>query len=130
MVNNKPLFCFSIYLYSYIKIFFSISKYTSLFVASLLQGIMFLAIFDLHKLWFHTSFNFLGWMVFQILKDFSLCKNLSPNFCCPTILNGVLIWTDMNLIYMRMLPTKFKLFWPKGIWVKKNLQTIKSSLIQ
>lgn len=38
-----------------------------------------------------------------------LCKNLTPHFG-PNLTPGIMIWTNLNLHYMRMFPQKFQIF--------------------
>ena len=70
--------------------------------------------------WLPANLSFLGHIVFEkkIFKDFLyifLCKTWSPN-CGPTLPPGTMIWTNLYLHYMRMLPLKVELFWHNSFW--------------
>ena len=69
---------------------------------------------------FHINLSFPGRVVLEkkIFKDFSniiICKTLIP-YCGPIVPPGVMIWTNLNLHYIRKLPYKFQLSWPSGSW--------------
>ena len=71
---------------------------------------------------FHINLSFSG-LVFlekKIFKDCSyiiLCKTLIP-YCVPIVPSGVMIWTNLNLHYIRKLPHNSQLSWPSGSWEK------------
>jgi hypothetical protein len=74
---------------------------------------------------FHVNLNFPGSVVLEkkIFKDFSYintCKNGFPN-CGPVRPPGArppgaMIWTNLNLHYVRKLPYKFELSWLSDSW--------------
>ena len=69
---------------------------------------------------FHINLSFPGPVVLEkkIFKDFSyiiICKTLIP-YCGPIVPPGVMIWTNLNLLYIRKLPYKSQLSWPSGSW--------------
>ena len=62
----------------------------------------------------NTSLSFSGRIVFEkkIFKELLcilLCKTLIRH-CGPTLPPGTMIWTNLNLHYLRMLPHKYQLF--------------------
>jgi hypothetical protein len=68
--------------------------------------------------WFHMSVIFPGPVVLEkkIFKEFSyifLCKTWVGHFG-PTLAPGVMIWTNLNLHYLRMIPHECHLSWPSG----------------
>ena len=69
---------------------------------------------------FHTSFSFPGCLVsekkiFKEILYIFLCKTSTPQ-CGLTLPPGVMIFTTLNLHYLRMLPHKFQLSWLSGSW--------------
>ena len=69
---------------------------------------------------FHLNLKFSGLVVLEkkIFKHFSYintCKNGFP-YCGPARPPGAMIWTNLNLHYVRKLPCKFELSWFSGSW--------------
>jgi hypothetical protein len=57
-------------------------------------------------------------LVKKILKDFShwnKCEYVLP-YCGPSRPPGTIIWTKLNLNYIRKLSCKYELFWLWGSW--------------
>lgn len=69
---------------------------------------------------FHTSFSFSSQMDFEkiakdfFLKYFSVKNNLTIVTHFNILLSGIIIWANINLLYLRMFSIKFQLFWPNG----------------
>lgn len=68
---------------------------------------------------FHASFSFSGQYDFEkkILKRFIyifLCTKVYPYYG-PTYL-AIIIWTNLNLPYLRMISHKFKISWLICLW--------------
>ena len=69
---------------------------------------------------FHTSLSFPGWLVsekkiFKDLLNIFLCKTSIPH-CSPTLPPGVMLFTTLNLHYLRMHPQKCQLSWLISFW--------------
>ena len=54
-------------------------------------------------------------MIFKGFPYIFKCKTLIP-YCGHIVTLGVMIWTNLNLHYIRKLSYKFQLFWPSGSW--------------
>lgn len=64
-----------------------------------------------HKLSFFDQLFLRSFL--KIILYIVLCKNLTPiPHCDPILPLGVMIWRNLKLHYLKILPHMFQLFWP------------------